>query len=122
MCNSCISLVLSVMGDLLSHQFGNLPLATAADHGHTETVQRLLEAGANVNHQNKASVLVVCTYSIQIHTNLSSLSFLSFHSLLVMMTAQVYVVKVHAGLIMLIIAIMNKKGLLVGLYCLFCYS
>ena len=96
MCNSCISLVLSVIVDLLSHQFGNLPLATAADKGHTETVQRLLEAGANINYQNKACVLVVYTYSIQIHTYLSSLSFVSFHSLLVMMTAQVYAVKVQA--------------------------
>ena len=85
-----------MIGDLLSHQFGSLPLATAADKGHTETVLRLLEAGANVNHQNKVCVLVVYTYSIQIHTYLSSLSFVSFHSLLVMMTAQVYAVKVQA--------------------------
>ena len=56
MCNSCISLVLSVMGDLLSHQFGSVPLGIAAQEGHTETVQRLLWAGANINHQNKVCV------------------------------------------------------------------
>ena len=82
------------MGDLLSHQFGSVPLGIAADRGHTETVQRLLEAGANVNHQNKVCVLVVYTYSIFIHTYLPSLYFVYFHSLLVMMTAQVYTVKV----------------------------
>ena len=34
-------------------QYGNVPLGIAASEGHTETVQRLLEAGANVNHQDK---------------------------------------------------------------------
>ena len=84
------------MGDLLSHQFGFVPLEIAAEHGHTETVQRLLEAGANINHQNKVCVFgcLHLQYTL-IHTYLSSLSFVSFHSLLVMMTAQVYTVKVQ---------------------------
>ena len=44
------------LSSLVSHsllQYGNVPLGIAAAKGHTETVQRLLEAGANVNHQNK---------------------------------------------------------------------
>ena len=44
------------LSSLVSHsllQYGNVPLGIAAGEGHTETVQRLLEAGANVNHQNK---------------------------------------------------------------------
>ena len=44
------------LSSLVSHsllQYGNVPLVVAAENGHTETVQRLLEAEANVNHQNK---------------------------------------------------------------------
>ena len=44
------------LSSLVSHsllQYGAVPLGIAAHKGHTETVQRLLEAGANVNHQNK---------------------------------------------------------------------
>ena len=31
----------------------------AAEEGHTETVQRLLEAGANPNHQNKVTAVII---------------------------------------------------------------
>ena len=44
------------LSSLVSHsllQYGNVPLGIAAAKRHTETVQRLLEAGANVNHQDK---------------------------------------------------------------------
>ena len=34
-------------------QYGAVPLEVAAENGHTHTVQRLLEAGANVNHHVK---------------------------------------------------------------------
>ena len=40
-------------------QDGDVPLGVAALKGHTQTVERLFEAGANVNHQNKVMTMTV---------------------------------------------------------------
>ena len=59
---------------LVSHtliQYGSVPLGIAARYGHTKTVQRLLEAEANTNHQNKVmTVNVVNSERIHISENL----------------------------------------------------
>ena len=43
----------------MSHtQYGDVPLEIAARQGHIQTVQRLLEARADVNQQNKVMTII----------------------------------------------------------------
>ena len=48
-------------------KYGSVPLGTAAKKGHTKTAQRLLELGANPNHQNK--VITDCHIIIMDYTH-----------------------------------------------------
>ena len=52
-CFVCVHTCIHYYLSLNLIQYGSVPLMIAAQKGHTKIVQRLLEAGANVNHQNK---------------------------------------------------------------------
>ena len=54
-----------------SQQGGDLPLGNAAFHGHLDTVKRLVEAGSNINHQNKVRTIKCNTSIYNVATFLS---------------------------------------------------
>ena len=43
---------ITIISHHLQIQYESVPLRIAAQNGHTQTVQRLLEAGANINQQS----------------------------------------------------------------------
>jgi ankyrin repeat protein len=54
---------------LSSTEYGIVPLEIASGSGHTETVRRLLQAGAPVNHQRKGGFSAVFLASQGGHTD-----------------------------------------------------
>ena len=63
----CSTTIISTSSDcsLVSYtviQYSIVPLEVTAGKGHTKTVQRLLEAGAYVNYQNKVMTTVLTVY------------------------------------------------------------
>ena len=65
----CSTTIISTSNDcsVVAHtfiQYGSVPLEIAAEKRHTKTVQRLLDAGATVNYQNKV-VKIKCVAMTQ---------------------------------------------------------